>query len=147
MKKNLIKLGFTPSEYDECVFYHGSTIFIVYTDDTILLGPNKKEIEDLVEKLAEAFKIEDQGDLSDYLGIKIERKVDGTLEWTQPTLIHSILKDLRLEAEGLKNQPKIRTIPASSTVALTDHQDKKQSSGRISTLLECGRRTAPSARY
>ncbi len=53
----------------------------------------------------------------------IERKTDGTLEWTQPTLIHSILKDLRLEAEGLKNQPKIRTIPASSTVALTDHQD------------------------
>ncbi len=40
----------------------------------MLLGPNKKEIEDLVEKLAEAFKIEDQGDLSDYLGIKIERK-------------------------------------------------------------------------
>ncbi len=57
------------------------------------------------------------------MGIKIERKIDGTLEWTQPTLIHSILKDLRLEAEGLKNQPKIRTIPASSTVALTDHQD------------------------
>jgi hypothetical protein len=73
--------------------------------------------------LEHTFKIEDQGELSDYLGIKIGRKVDGTLEWTQPTLIHSILKDLRLEVEGLKNQPKIRTIPASSTVALTDHQD------------------------
>jgi hypothetical protein len=47
--------------------------------------------------------------LSDYLGIKIERKQDGTLEWTQPTHIHSILKDLRLEGEGLKNQPKVRT--------------------------------------
>jgi hypothetical protein len=54
LKKNLIKLGFTPSEHD------GSTIFIVYTDDTILLGPNKKEIEDLIEKLAETFKIENQ---------------------------------------------------------------------------------------
>jgi hypothetical protein len=45
----------------------------------------------LVKKLAGAFKIEDKGNLSDYLGIKVERKKDGTLEWTQPTLIQSIL--------------------------------------------------------
>ncbi|MFN9981526.1 MAG: hypothetical protein ACK53Y_16495, partial [bacterium] len=45
MKNNILKLGFKPSEHDECVFYHGSTIFIVYTDDTILLGPSKEEIE------------------------------------------------------------------------------------------------------
>jgi hypothetical protein len=100
-------------------------IFIVYTDDTILLGPNKEEIDNLVGKLAKTFKIEDQGNLSDYLGIKIEKKEDGTLVWTQPTLIHSILKDLRLEGEGLKNQPKVRTIPACSTVVLTDHKDSK----------------------
>jgi hypothetical protein len=123
LKDNLLKLGFKPSEHDEWVFNHGSTIFIVYTDDTILLGPSKEEIDNLVKLLEQTFKIEDQGELSDYLGIKIERKTDGTLKWTQPTLIHSILKDLRLEGEGLKNQPKIRTIPASSTVALTYHQD------------------------
>jgi hypothetical protein len=109
LKDNLLKLGLKPSEHDECVFFHGSTIFIVYTDDTILLGPNKEEIDNLVKLLAQTFKIEDQGELSDYLGIKIERKQDGTLEWTQPTHIHSILKDLRLEGEGLKNQPKVRT--------------------------------------
>ncbi len=67
----MIKLGFKPSEHDECVFYHGTTIFIVYTDDTILLGPDKKEIESIFMKLDAAFKIEDQGELSDYLGIKI----------------------------------------------------------------------------
>ncbi len=38
LRKNLIKLGFKPSAHDECVFYYGSTIFIVYTDDTIVLG-------------------------------------------------------------------------------------------------------------
>ena len=85
-RKNLMKLGFKPSEHDECVFYYGKTIFIVYTDDTILLGPDQQEIDTLVKKLGKTFKIEDQGELSDYLGIKIERKSDGTLEWTQPTL-------------------------------------------------------------
>jgi hypothetical protein len=67
-------------------------------------------------------EIEHQGELSDYLGIKVEWKEDGTLGWTQPTLIHSILWDLKLEGEGLNNQPKVRTILAGGTVALTDHQ-------------------------
>jgi len=31
LKKNLLKLGFKPSEHDECIFYYGKTIFIVYT--------------------------------------------------------------------------------------------------------------------
>jgi hypothetical protein len=55
-----------------------------------------------VTKLGKTFKIEDQGELSDYLGIKIERKSDGTLEWTQPTLTQSILKDLKLDGEEIK---------------------------------------------
>ena len=66
LKKNLLKLGFKPSQHDECVFYYGKTIFIVYTDDTILLGPDKEEIDQLVEKLGKTFKIEDQGNLSEY---------------------------------------------------------------------------------
>jgi hypothetical protein len=32
-----------------------------------------------VKRLGKTSKIEDQGNLSDYLGIKIERKPDGTL--------------------------------------------------------------------
>jgi hypothetical protein len=97
LRKNLLKLGFKPSEHDECVFYYGKSVFIVYTDDTILLGADKDEIDLLVKRLRKTFKIEDQGNLSDYLGIKIERKPDGTLEWTQPTLTQSILKDLKLD--------------------------------------------------
>jgi hypothetical protein len=82
LRKNLLKLGFKPSQHDECIFYYGKTIFIVYTDDTILLGPDKDEIDLLVKRLGKTFKIEDQGNLSDYLGIKIKKKSDGTLEWT-----------------------------------------------------------------
>ena len=126
LRKNLMKLGFQPSQHDECVFYYGKTVFIVYTDDTILLGPDKDEIDLLVKRLSRSFKIEDQGDLSDYLGIKIERKPDGTLEWTQPTLIQSILKDLKLDGEDIKgrqNKPNIKPVPAHTSVPLTDHRD------------------------
>jgi hypothetical protein len=50
LKKNLLKLGFKPSEHDECIFHSGKTIFIVYTDDTILLGPDQQEIDTLVKR-------------------------------------------------------------------------------------------------
>jgi hypothetical protein len=124
LRKNLIKLGFKPSEFDECVFYYGTTIFIVYTDDTILLGPDKKEIETIFKKLESTFNIEDQGELSDYLGIKIIRSKDGTMEWSQPTLIQSILKDLGLMDVKGKNQPTTRTTPSLTTVILTSHEDE-----------------------
>jgi hypothetical protein len=123
LRKNLLKLGFKPSHHDECVFYYGKTVFTLYTDDTILLGPEKDEIDLLVKRLSKSFKIEDQGNLSDYLGIKIERKPDGTLEWTQPTLTQSILKDLKLDGEEIKgrqNKPNIKPIPANTSVPLTD---------------------------
>ncbi len=84
------------------------------------------EIDLLVKRLGKTFKIDDQGNLSDYLGIKIERKPDGTLEWTQPTLIQSILKDLKLDGEEIKgrqNKPNIKPVPAHTSVLLTDHRD------------------------
>jgi hypothetical protein len=122
LRKKLIKLGFKPSEHDECVFYYGSTIFIVYTDDTTLLGPNKKEIDEIFKKLDDTFNIEDQGELSDYLGIKIVRNSDGIMEWSQPALIESILEDLGVVDIKTKNQPKIRNTPSLTTVILTSHE-------------------------
>ncbi len=98
------------------MFYYGSTIFIVYTDNTILLGPDKKEIEEVFKKLDATFNIEDQDELSDYLGVKIIRNSDGTMEWSQPTLIESILKDLGLVDVKTKNQPTTRTMPSLTTV-------------------------------
>ena len=123
LKKNLEKIGFKASKHDECLFYYGKTIFIVYTDDTILMGPDQKEVDNLVKKIGSIFKIEDQGDLSDYLGMKITAHRDGSMEWTQPNLIKSILKDLGLIDQKSQNAPTSRKTPAHSTVTLTSHEE------------------------
>ena len=34
-------IGFTQSKYDECVFYKKDMIYILYTDDSIIAGPDK----------------------------------------------------------------------------------------------------------
>mmetsp|Transcript_28700 Transcript_28700/g.41073 ORF Transcript_28700/g.41073 Transcript_28700/m.41073 type:complete len:760 (+) Transcript_28700:1583-3862(+) len=98
--RNLTKLGFTQSSVDECVFYFKKSIFLVYTDDTILLGPDQKELDQIYKMLQMAFNIQDEGNLCDYLGIHITRCEDGTMQLTQPHLIDSILADLGLDKQG-----------------------------------------------
>ncbi len=90
------------------------------------MGPDKDEIDTLVKRLGKTFKIKDQGELSDYLRIKIERKPDETLEWAQPTLTQTILKDLKLDGEEIKGRqtkPNIKAVPANTSVPLTDYKD------------------------
>jgi hypothetical protein len=43
-------LGFTQSKTDKCVFYQaGKTIEALYTDDSILAGPDKDEIQQVIK--------------------------------------------------------------------------------------------------
>jgi hypothetical protein len=35
----LLNAGFTKSEYDDCLFYYGNCLYILYTDDSIIIGP------------------------------------------------------------------------------------------------------------
>ena len=39
------ELGFVQSKIDKRVFYRGKVLYILYTDDLILAGPNEKYIE------------------------------------------------------------------------------------------------------
>jgi hypothetical protein len=63
----------------------------VYVGDTIILGPNEEEMTENIKLLKSKFKLGEEGDLCDYLGIKITRESDGTIVLTQPQLIASIL--------------------------------------------------------
>jgi len=65
-------------------------------DDTILMGPDAKELDNMVILLKKTFQISDEGALTDYLGIKIDHQHNGTFRLTQPQLINSILEDLHL---------------------------------------------------
>jgi hypothetical protein len=116
-------LGFKQSIVDECVFYRGSTLYVLYTDDSILAGPDAKEIDKIINELQRKAKLEItiEGDLSDFLGVNIDRRKDGTIHLTQPHLIDQILSDLRLNDTTVKP----RTVPAASSKLLTKHSSSK----------------------
>ena len=45
------KVGFTKSLVDECIFYKGKSIHILYTDDSILAGLCVKEINSIIKQI------------------------------------------------------------------------------------------------
>jgi hypothetical protein len=51
---------------------------MIYVDDTIIAGPTLENITFVVSTLSTLFKVEDQGDISDYLGVKIKELKNGS---------------------------------------------------------------------
>ena len=87
-------------------------MYVLYTDDSILAGPDQKEIEQTVQQLKEAvLDITIEGELTDYLGVNIDGHDDGTIHLTQPHLIHQILKDLHYNTDDIT----IKTMPGASS--------------------------------
>jgi hypothetical protein len=114
------KVGFVQSEVDECIFFKGNVVYVLYTDDSILAGPDKSEIDQVIEDIKAAeLNITVEGDLQDFLGVNIERKENGVINFTQPHLIDQILKDLRMDSSEVKT----KSTPASSSNLLSRHSD------------------------
>jgi Reverse transcriptase (RNA-dependent DNA polymerase) len=91
-------LNFQQSKHDPCVFWRGTTIIVVYTNDTIVVGPNPSEVDKAISDIAGEFQITNEPNVSDFLGVKIFRDVEQKqYTLTQPHLIQSILDDLGLK--------------------------------------------------
>jgi hypothetical protein len=107
---------------DECVFYREKMIYTLYTNDSILAGPDKKEIQQVITDLKAAkLNITEEGDLEDFLGVQIEQKKDGLVHLTQPHLIDQILKVLRLDQESVTT----KNVPTSSSKILKRHSNSE----------------------
>jgi transposase InsO family protein len=116
--EHLLRVGFIQSEHDPCVFYKGRAIYILYTDDSILAGPDEHELDAIIQQMKDVgLKITSEGGIEDFLGINIDRKPDGTFVLTQKRLIESILKDL-----GLNRSNAIpKSTPTASSKILSKH--------------------------
>ena len=112
VNKLIREVGFTQSKIDKCVFYHGNVMYALYTDDSILAGPNPNKIERIISKMKRAkLDITIEGDLDDFLGVNIERRKDGLMKLLQQHLMEQMTKDLHLTDEKVK----MKSTPASSS--------------------------------
>jgi len=115
----LLSIGFVQSLVDECVFYRGDIIFIVYVDDGIFLGKSDEQLIAVIEELkAIHLNVEDQGHPADYVGVNIKRCNDGTYNFTQRALIDSIIEDAGIP------DAKVKPVPAKVSIQLHAFKDE-----------------------
>jgi hypothetical protein len=115
----LVSLGYTASLIDDCIFFRGDTIFMVYVDDGIFLGNNDAQLQQAIREIQGlGLNIEDQGHPADYVGVNIKKLRDGTYEFTQRALTDSIIEDV-----GIKDS---NTKPVPAKVSLRLHAFKEE---------------------
>jgi Reverse transcriptase (RNA-dependent DNA polymerase) len=114
----LLLIGFVQSAHDPCVFYKGKAMYVLYTDDSILAGPDEQELDAIIEEIkSTGLKITSEATLDDFLGVNIDRRDDGTVHLTQTRLIDSILADLGLDKPNVA----AKDVPCASSKLLTAH--------------------------
>ena len=102
LETKLKKIGFKQSLTNSCVLYRGKTIYVLYTDDSIIAGPCKKELTETIQDIKNAdLDITVEGDLEDFLGIQMDRRPNGTIHMSQPHLIKQIMKDIKVDPTKL----------------------------------------------
>lgn len=106
----LTKLGFTVSRIDPCLYIHHDCIILLYVDDCLLFSPDNPTIDDIIKQLSESFKIGDQGNIQDFLGIRISTDKHGNTHLQQTGLINKILHDLGLQEAHPKPTPAIHVL-------------------------------------
>ena len=120
------KVGFKPSKVDECVFYKGQVVYVLYTDNSILAGPDEAEIDQVIQDIKDAkLDITVERDIQDFLGVNIDILSDRKILFTQPNLIDKVLKAMNMDQTSLK----IKDTPAASSCILHWHKDLQDFDG------------------
>ena len=83
LKECLEQRGFTQSLLDPCLFIHADMVYLVYVDDSILIGRDRTKIDAMIENLAIDLELTREGDLAAFLGIQINKSTEnGSLKLT-----------------------------------------------------------------
>jgi histone deacetylase 1/2 len=109
IRAGLIKRGFQQSTVDPCLFTKDSVVLILYVDDAALLSPYESAINKVIASLQQEFTLTDEGDLKDYLGVRISKHADGSVEMIQPRMIERALQIVGLP---LNEKSKVHDTPA-----------------------------------
>ena len=129
LDEGMKEVGFTPSEYDPCLYYKKNIVTLVYIDDCLVFSADPKLIDKAISDLRNSsknFNIDDQDDVSDFLGIEVTHLKDGSIKLTQPHLINAILKDLHLQ-----ENTKEKSTPALSSQILHPDVDGKDMGNEV----------------
>ena len=116
MDDGLGEISFKPSQMDPCLYFRSHITLLVYINDCIMFGPDLAKLDKVIKKMrtsSKKFRVEDLGNVKDFLGIPVTTSNDKMITLNQPQLIDSILKDVTFQ-----NITKEKYTPAQSSIIL-----------------------------
>jgi hypothetical protein len=118
LRDGLLERGFTQSEIDPCLFMKKDCICVVYVDATIFARPDALLLEREIKSLGvkedqcdNSFQLRDEGEVGDFLRIRIEKQKGDSFLLTQTGLIEKVIK-----AGGMEDCNKVSTPAEASPV-------------------------------
>lgn len=87
LNQGLSDIEFQVSKVDPCLYYWNGVVLLVYINDCTMFSPDINKLSKVVQdmqKSRQKFRVEDLGEVHDFLGIKIRKQNDGSIELTQP---------------------------------------------------------------
>jgi Reverse transcriptase (RNA-dependent DNA polymerase) len=69
--KGLLELGFIQNEHDMRLFWRKGCIIVIYTNDTIVMGPDANEVNQAIDLIKSRFNITTSNRVEDFLGVNI----------------------------------------------------------------------------
>jgi Reverse transcriptase (RNA-dependent DNA polymerase) len=107
--KAFLHIGFTRCLADTCLFYkwtkNGIVIWAVVVDDCLGAGPEKELLTSKYEFMM-VFNCDDQGEMKEYIGCKVER-IGATIKVLQPELLQSFRDEFEIEAPNKIGTPAV----------------------------------------
>jgi Reverse transcriptase (RNA-dependent DNA polymerase) len=116
--KVLLEVGFQQSEHDMCLCWRKGCPIVIYTDDTIVTGPDAKDVNHAIELIKTQFNITSREKVEDFLGVNISYQEGNLFTLSQPHLIRSIISDL-----GFKLESELKANPAVKDPILQKYKD------------------------
>ena len=113
LRDGLLRRGFKQSQVDPCLFTKGNVLIVMYVDNAVVILPNKDKISAIIRLLQADYILTDDGDLRDYLGVRIIR--DGKkVTMYQPKMTRQCLEVLSMPLpEACENKFKTHDTPAT----------------------------------
>ena len=139
--------NFERSKNDYCLFYKVSTsktkLYILsWVDDLVIAGNDSTEIEELKSAFESKFKMDDRGELKWFLGMRIERKVDGiTLD--QELYAANILRRFGMDDCKPSKTPAETNLKLQAGVENAERCDPHLYRSLVGSLLFLAKQTRP----
>jgi Reverse transcriptase (RNA-dependent DNA polymerase) len=111
-------LHFIKSRHDPCILWKQGCVIVIYTDDTLIAGPDTVVLVKIIKEVDTQFHITCSDIVDDFLGVNITYDEMGKIVLTQPKLIQRILDDV-----GLRKKLVTKNVPVLSLKIIHEHKE------------------------